>query len=65
MFIAHTKMRPLNKYNKKFIQKFCCFGQKRNKSSNLVSSLLVVSEALRRSVGCYNALTGLKAVDFT
>lgn len=51
-------MRPLNAYNKEFIFNFVLSGRNKNKSSNLVSTLLVASEALRRSV-MFNTLTGV------
>lgn len=55
VFITHTKTHPLNVYNKIFIFNLLfkmLSGRNKNKSSNLVSTLLVASEALRRSAGC-------------
>lgn len=60
VFIAHTKMRPLNAYNKIFINDPWFSKEKERDGINLVSTLLVAMGALR--IGCMARWHDLAAV---
>lgn len=64
VFIAHTKMRPVNAYNKIFIYNFVILVRWEIKEFNLVSTLLVASEALRWSVEFIIRWQDLRRADF-